>query len=130
MTKRRILVIGIAIAVGLTLLILVGYVADWTGFKYTEPQAGDERVRTLWHWMDLLLVPAILALGALWFNRQERKAEREIQEQRRQDDLDIQERRTQTEREIARDRQRENALQMYLDCMTELLLKENLRTSF
>lgn len=39
--------------------------------------------KTLWDWMGLLLVPAILAGGAWWFNRQERKAERQTQEQRR-----------------------------------------------
>ena len=59
MSRRRIVVIGIGIVVGLTLQILVGYIADWTGFKYTEPQAGDERVKTLWDWMDLLLVPLV-----------------------------------------------------------------------
>jgi uncharacterized protein YjbI with pentapeptide repeats len=63
--------------------------------------------KTLWDWMDLLLVPSILALGGLWFNRQERTAERERADERR----------------------REDALQNYLDQMTVLLIDKKLRTS-
>ncbi len=65
-----------------------------------------EPAKTLWDWLDLLIIPVVLALGALWFNAQNQ----------------------QTEREIASDRNQEAALQAYLDRMTELLLKEGLRT--
>ena len=61
--------------------------------------------KTLWDWMELLIVPAVLAGGAFYLNRSERN----------------------TDREIATDRQREAALQTYLDQMADLLLKENLR---
>jgi uncharacterized protein YjbI with pentapeptide repeats len=74
--------------------------------------------KTLWDWMGLLLVPLVLAVGALVFNWQQRKAEQERLQKR-----------DKTERELALDQQRENALQTYLDCMTDLLLKEGLRTS-
>lgn len=63
--------------------------------------------KTLWDWMDLFIVPVVLAFGAFFLNRSEQK----------------------TEREIATDRQQEAGLQTYLDRMAELLLKENLRTS-
>jgi hypothetical protein len=79
----------------------------------TETQPGKK----LWDVLELLIIPAVLALGALWFNQQERKSERETQEKR-----------TQIELEIARDRRQENALQMYLDRISDLLLKEGLRT--
>jgi membrane protein implicated in regulation of membrane protease activity len=62
------------------------------------------RGKTLWDWMQLLIVPVALALIALLFNRAT----------------------TRTEREIAQDNQREDALQAYLDKLTELLLKEHL----
>ncbi|MBN8658546.1 MAG: pentapeptide repeat-containing protein [Anaerolineae bacterium] len=63
--------------------------------------------KTLWDWMDLLIVPLVLAGGAFFLNRSERK----------------------TEREIATDRQQDVALQTYFDRMSELLLKEKLRTT-
>lgn len=63
--------------------------------------------KTLWDWMELLIIPAVLAGGAFFLNRSERK----------------------TEREIATDRQQEAALQTYLDRMADLLLKDKLRTS-
>src|SRR6266508_2137453 len=63
--------------------------------------------KTLWDWMDLLIIPLILAGGAIFLNRSERN----------------------NERDIASDRQREAALQAYLDRMTDLLLHEKLLTS-
>ena len=54
---------------------------------------------TLWAWVKLLIVPAVLAAGGLWFNRQQRDREMEIAEQRGQDE----------------------ALQAYLDGMSQLL---------
>lgn len=56
--------------------------------------------------MDLLIVPLVLAGGALYLNRLERN----------------------TERENATNRQQEEALQVYIDRVSELLLKEKLRT--
>lgn len=63
-----------------------------------------ERAKTLWDWLDLLIVPAILAGGALWFNSQAKKREEDR----------------------ANDRYREEALQKYFDSMLEMLLKNDL----
>jgi uncharacterized protein YjbI with pentapeptide repeats len=66
----------------------------------------------------LLIIPAVLAGVALWFNRTERETERKIAEQR-----------AQIEREIAANRERKDILQAYLDKMTELMLEWKLRES-
>jgi uncharacterized protein YjbI with pentapeptide repeats len=95
------------------------YENDWTGFHDYQPKTGEpERGKTLWDWLDLLIIPAALALGALWINWVSQK-----NEQKRAD------RENQIEREIASERNQEAALQNYLDKMTELLLKEALRAS-
>jgi uncharacterized protein YjbI with pentapeptide repeats len=54
---------------------------------------------TLWEWVKLLIVPAVIAGGGIWFNRQQRLRELEIAEQRAQDE----------------------ALQAYLDQMSQML---------
>jgi uncharacterized protein YjbI with pentapeptide repeats len=54
---------------------------------------------TLWDWRKLLIVPAVIAGGGVWFNRQQQQRELEIAEQRAQDE----------------------ALQGYLDQMSQLL---------
>lgn len=64
-------------------------------------------VKTLWDWMELLIVPSVLAFGAYFLSNSERE----------------------TEREIATDRQHEAVLQTYFDRMSELLLKEKLLTT-
>jgi uncharacterized protein YjbI with pentapeptide repeats len=130
--RRRAFVILMMVALTIGTLLLwavylrfarsVGWAA-WTGFEeFISPALapGQEYYpgKTLWDWLELLIVPVVLAGGALLFNRSERRAEREIAKKR-----------DQTEREIANDRVSENALQTYLDRMTELLLEKNLRNS-
>ncbi len=54
-------------AVFLLLLILGGYVFEWTGFGESvhrlESNEDLQRAKTLWDWLDLLIVPVIVALG-------------------------------------------------------------------
>ena len=59
--------------------------------------------KTLWQWMDLLLVPAALGIGVWGLNRAEKARERET----------------------TKDQLRESALQAYFDTMTELLLEHD-----
>ena len=105
---------GILIGGGLVLgTILAGYSVPWTGFAdYAPPNSDVVRGKTLWDWMDLLVVPLFLAAGAFYLNYSERKSERQRVEEN-----------TKIERENATDRQQEAALQAYLDRMAELLLK-------
>ena len=116
---------------------------DWTGLAgFISPQIQDNqsfyRGKTLWDWLELLIVPVVLALAAYWFSRQERQADREAAEKRAQFDRDAAEKRSQfdrdaaekrsqTDREIATDRLQDAALQSYYDKMTDLLLENDLR---
>ncbi len=76
------------------------------------------RGKTLWDWLQLLIIPAVLAIGGYLFNYTTSRNERNATD-----------RRNQTEREIAQDNQRAAALQEYIDNMSELLLHEKLRNS-
>lgn len=93
---------------GLLFIIIQTTRAKNTGFE----------TKTLWDWMELLIIPLVLAIGAFFLNRSERTIERKTAEDR-----------AKLEREIATDRQQEAALQAYLDRMAELLLKDKLRTT-
>ena len=100
-------------------LIQLGYSYSWTGFAEFTPSNPDTvRSKTLWDWMELLIIPVVLAGGAILLNRSERALERKTAEDR-----------ARLERDLATDRQREAALQTYFDRMSELLLKEKLRTT-
>lgn len=93
---------------GLLQLILSGYAVTWTGFQ----------TKTLWDWMELLIIPLALAIGAFFLNRSERGSEREAVDKR-----------AKLEREIAKDKQQEEALQTYISKISELLLEKKLRTT-
>jgi uncharacterized protein YjbI with pentapeptide repeats len=58
---------------------------------------------TAWDWLKLLIVPAVIAAGGLWFNAQQRDRERER----------------------ANEHARDEALQAYLDQMGQLLLDKD-----
>jgi uncharacterized protein YjbI with pentapeptide repeats len=79
--------------------------ADWTGFgPYTGTLPEENRGKTLWEWMQVLIIPIVLAVGAFLFNASQKR----------------------TELKIAQDRLHEEALQSYLDKIGHLLLKEDL----
>ena len=96
-TRRQLLWAGATVGL-LTIAILIGYRYDIT----------------LWDWIKLLIVPAVIAGGGLWFNRQQRERELETARQEREREVEIAERRTQDE-----------ALQAYLDQMGQLLLDKD-----
>jgi hypothetical protein len=102
-------------AFSLPLLVACGFLA-WFGYRISWTRFAS---KTFWDWLDLLIIPAVLAIGAFLFNRAERRSEQRIATQR-----------AETDRQIADERSQESALQTYLDRMTELLLREpSLRNS-
>lgn len=66
---------------------------------------------TLWDWIKLLIVPAVIAGGGLWFNAQQQERQREDNRLQHERGLEIENVRAQDE-----------ALQAYLDQMGRLLL--------
>ena len=112
-------IVGVGILFSLFQIILVGYYVEWTGFgEYISTSPNVERSKTLWDWMELLIIPLVLAIGAFFLNRSEQSLERQAAKNR-----------AELEREIVKDRQQEAALQAYLDRMSDLLLKEKLLTT-
>jgi uncharacterized protein YjbI with pentapeptide repeats len=75
--------------------------------------------------MELLIIPAVLAIGAFYLNRTEREVERKSAENRADLERKAAEDRAKVERELATDRQQEAALQAYLDRMADLLLSNS-----
>jgi hypothetical protein len=93
---------ALAIFTGVVIVIIYGYLArpGWIGVSGKQ----------FWDYLDLLIVPAALALGVYWLNR-------------RQNERDQQAEKTQQERALAVERQRaqDEALQAYLNQMSQLL---------
>ena len=99
--------------------VLLGYSVSWTGFgDFITPTGNFIRGKTVWDWLELLVIPLSLLIGGYILNTAERNAERQRGEER-----------SKLERELAIDRQCETALQSYIDKMSDLLLNEKLRTT-
>jgi uncharacterized protein YjbI with pentapeptide repeats len=111
------LIVALAVAALILLLISPGwaYRWSWTGFGPSTGFPKFQRIsiahpaKTLWDWLQLmsaLLVPIAVAAAGFWFTHQQ----------------------IQTESKIAESRQREDALQTYIDRVSELLMEKQLGT--
>ncbi len=105
--------IGAAIVASLSLIALIrlGYRYEWTGFGAAPlPKSSAQEIRprkTLWDWLQLLIVPLAIAGIGFWFTLQQDAQRQAIEDQRAQD----------------------TALQAYLDQVSTLLLEKELRSS-
>ncbi len=147
-----IFVLILAIVAVVAGLLILGYANDWTGFGDYLSQSGEfQRARTLWDWLELLLLPLVLAgtLGGLarWKWRNDRrqaelqlehereiawkklKTEMEMADLRSISDREASELQARTDRVIAKDRLHEETLNAYMDRISELVLERGLRTS-
>jgi uncharacterized protein YjbI with pentapeptide repeats len=80
----------------------------------------------LWDWLDLLIVPAVIGFGVVWLGeRQQRARDQTAQEDRQRRQREMEEQRY---RELLVEDQRaqHEALQAYLDKMSELLIDKGL----
>ena len=120
MRQHRLLRIGIIVTLIVFTIAVWRFGLDWTGFNggynqitTTSTSHGTTTVtvkppwKTLWDWMQLLIIPAVLVVGGYLFN------------------LTI----SRNEQKIASDNQRETALQDYIDKISELLLNAHLGDS-
>jgi hypothetical protein len=101
-------VIAFLLLSALGYFIYKGYDQTWTGLQgYTNNKGDFIPPKKLWDWLQLLIVPILLAVGIWWLNKSQKKSELQIET----------------------DRQRQKTLEDYFVCMTDLLLKEHLRDS-
>ncbi len=145
-------VLVIAIVAVIAGLLILGYANAWTGFGDYISQSGDfERGKTLWDWLELLLLPLVLAatlsgLAARKWRSDRQQAEQQLASEReiawRKVEAELKladlrnsshreasELQARTERVIAKERLREETLNEYLNRMSELILERGLQTS-
>ena len=136
MSERRLFVLLMSVIVLFVVFVELvhRFGWGWTGFageysQVTVKEATKDTVylmpKTLWDWMQLLLVPVMLAIGGFWLNQRQKNRDERIAEQQNKAEQEATERRAQADREIAADNQREAALQSYIDKIGELLLREH-----
>jgi uncharacterized protein YjbI with pentapeptide repeats len=95
----------------------------------TEQSRWGFRGKTVWDWLDLLIVPLVLVVLGLGFTMLQDARQQHIENQRAQQAQKIEDQRAEAERELAEQRAQDEALQAYLDQMSGLLLERDLRAS-
>ena len=91
----------------------------WTGF----------RGKTVWDFLQLLIVPLMLAAIGFWFTMQQEARQQQVEDERAQQAQKIENQRAEAEQELAKQGAQDEALQAYLDQMGNLLLEKDLRDS-
>jgi hypothetical protein len=63
MADRRLALLGTVVGLTIVIIAICGYAFgwEWTGFPK----------RTLWDWLKLLIIPAVIAMGTIWFNQRQ-----------------------------------------------------------
>jgi uncharacterized protein YjbI with pentapeptide repeats len=89
---------ALAVAVWVVFSVYSGYRHGWAWTGIVKDP--DYKKRTLWDWLDLLIIPVVLTVGGYLFTRSENRATQAIAKRRAQD----------------------QSLQAYLDQMAQLLL--------
>jgi uncharacterized protein YjbI with pentapeptide repeats len=123
----------LAVIVALWRLIRIGYDYQWTGLGEAElPKRENVEFRpkkTVWDWLQLLIVPIVLSLISLGFTWQQDARQQKIEDQRARVERAVEEQRARAEREIQEQRAQHATLEAYLEEMGTLLLDRNLRDS-
>ena len=102
------IIAGCLLVIALIVLFILGYIFNWTWtgvgpyVSPPHPQGSDfQRGKTLYDWLQLAIIPAVLVVGGFLLNYATGR----------------------TEREIATDNQHEAALQDYINNMSALLVE-------
>ncbi len=61
------------IAKGIIVALLVPFVFIFSAYRFGWSGTGFLN-KTLWDWLQLLIIPVVLAVAGFWFNHRERKA--------------------------------------------------------
>src|SRR5215203_818166 len=99
-----------------------------TAQQTKQPRWGF-RGKTVWNWLEVLVVPLMLVAIGFLFTAQQDQRQQQIEDQRAQQAQKIENQRAEAERELAKQSAQDEALQAYLDQMSNLLLEKDLRDS-
>jgi uncharacterized protein YjbI with pentapeptide repeats len=101
------------VALAFLIIVICGYFFGWkwTGLPGSKVPSNTQPTKNLWDWLDLLIVPIVLAIGGYLFTSSENRRTREDADEQRQLD-----------RQLADERRQDEALQAYLDQMSDMLI--------
>lgn len=118
---RHLIYVGNGAFICCVLLILAADRFRWadTGFEN----------KTVWDWLQLIIIPTALAVSALLFNQLNAWKERETVEARRLQEQDMSQQRYEQDQTLAKDMQCANVFQHYCDLMISLSLDRSFFTS-
>jgi len=119
---------GLILLIVAAVVITLGYlhIWEWTGLtgtalKSTTDKTGvtttDPVPVTLWNWIQVLIIPVVLAYAAYWLNQRQASREYKAATQRAVDEQLAADQRLKAEQKLAENREQATVLDSYLDWM-------------
>jgi uncharacterized protein YjbI with pentapeptide repeats len=110
-------ILALALLVLLLAVIRLGYAFSWTGFAEYHGRSGEyHRAKDLWDWLQLLLLPGVLAWATASLRRRQGEPARAAEDSHSEEDGE-------------RERLSEEVLLRYFDVTGQLMLENGLRTA-
>src|SRR5579859_3393840 len=109
------LIIAVFLVIVVATFITLGYLLKWGWTGFNQQVIGSsasqyQPEKTLWDWLQLLVIPVALAIGGFWLTQ--------VQKERENTAAAIEKKREET---VAAQRAQEETLQTYIDKLSELL---------
>jgi uncharacterized protein YjbI with pentapeptide repeats len=112
---RRVKVLAAVVLAVMLILIVYGYsdmpLSGWIGVAN----------KSFWDYLELLFVPAALALGVYWLNRRQDERDQRIEDDRSRRESKAQTAQVERALEVENERAQDAAMQAYLDQMSQML---------
>lgn len=103
----------------LCIVIILDYRTQWAGFgAYDPPSDKHQRMKTLWDWLQLLIIPVFLTGGGFWFTAQQNALSQQLSQQQYNQS-----------KWITSDQQKDMTLVTTMNDLSDLLLNKGLYAS-
>ena len=104
-TTLLMILIAVTILIG-SWAVMPNQAPLWTGFGPYNETINGPRAKSLWDWLDLLIVPLVLSVGVWFLSSTEKESEKLVE----------------------LDRQRQVMLELFIDQISKLILNNNLKS--
>jgi hypothetical protein len=118
---RWVVIGALVIFAGVVIVLIYGYLArpGWIGVAN----------KTFWDYLELLIVPAALAIGVYWLNTRQAVREQQVEDKRQEREDKAQAEQVKRALEVGNQRAQDDTLQAYLDGMSHLLTDKDLHSA-
>jgi uncharacterized protein YjbI with pentapeptide repeats len=122
-------IIALAVVVLAVAFIVAAYLRNWPWAGLAAEPESKRPAKTVWDWLQLLVIPLCLAVAAYALNVAQTDRAQRSAERRAKIDQQLAAEQRAADRQLAAEQHRDDVLEAYLEQMSKLILDRNLNQS-